>query len=212
MKNELGVFNKIYANSNLLYPIDMVSNFLEKRYSKLEYSVRSQLKAIDIGFGPGNNLKALLDYGFLTYGIDYSEICAKQVKEKCKNYNNMVDIIAGNIIDTDLNNTFDIILCTGTIFLNPIDEIKTILKILYNLLDTSRGFGNLFINFYLGDEDIFCSSPLFDHQFSVQFLKFATMKKLLEDANFNIENIEYTYYMKNNCNHEYKRYWFEIGK
>lgn len=89
MEKMLNSFNEIYKGSSMEYPIDMVINFLEKRYSMLDYSTRKAVKALDIGFGPGSNLKALLDYGFLTYGIDYSEICVNQVKEKYSCYKNI---------------------------------------------------------------------------------------------------------------------------
>lgn len=212
MNKQLDGFNKFYKDSKMEYPIDMVINFLEKRYSMLDYDTRKNIKALDVGFGPGNNLKGLLDYGFLTYGIDYSEVCVNQVKEKYGHYENIREVWGGDVLSCKIKETFDVILCTGTIFLNPLDEIEKILDILYNLLNSSNGYGNMLINFYLGDADEFTYYPMFKNKIKVQLLTFPTMKKLLENANFVIENIEYTYYEKIIENRAYKRYWFEVKK
>ena len=213
MEKTLNSFNEIYKGSGMEYPIDMVINFLEKRYSMPDYNTRKAVKALDIGFGPGSNLKALLDYGFLTYGIDYSEICVNQVKEKYSYYKNMAvggGIIRGDFLYHKFKEKFGVILCTGSIFLNPIDEIKKMLDLIYEILDSSNGYA--LINFYSGDVDEFCYAPLFDNKLKIQWLTFSTMKKLLEEAGFIISNIEYTSYHKITLQKEYKRYWFEVTK
>lgn len=86
------------------------------------------------------------------------------------------------------------------------------LDLIYEILDSSNGYGHALIDFYSGDVDEFCYAPLFDNKLKIQWLTFSIMKKLLEEAGFIILNIEYTSYHKITLQKEYKRYWFEVTK
>ena len=86
------VWKNVIENAVMLYPAESVARFLGRNYSKIDRAVISEMKAFDIGTGSGRNLKALLDYGFQSYGIDYIADACNIAKNNLQGYKNLKEI------------------------------------------------------------------------------------------------------------------------
>ena len=93
------VWKNVIENAVMLYPAESVARFLGRNYSKIDRAVISEMKAFDIGTGSGRNLKALLDYGFQSYGIDYIADACNIAKNNLQGYKNLKEIYCGNFTE-----------------------------------------------------------------------------------------------------------------
>ncbi len=199
-------------NKNImLYPDTYIISFLARNYPSKESN--KDLKALDIGFGSGRNLKLLLDYNFQTYGIDYSE-------DACTAAEKTFALTQNQISCEDLTSNpfkgkqFDVILAYGVMFLKPIIEMKKDFKILKNNLTIN---GKMLINFRTKDDFLYKSGKklnedtyILDHpsyqDMCYTFLDLDEVKGLLIDSGFEIQNISKVDYHKNNLT-EHHSWW-----
>ncbi len=129
------VWKNVIENAVMLYPAESVARFLGRNYSKIDRAVISEMKALDIGTGSGRNLKALLDYGFQSYGIDYIADACNIAKNNLQGYKNLKEIYCGKFIN--FRTTYDYLYQTG----QKIDDNTFILENEYK--DAVYSFFNL---------------------------------------------------------------------
>jgi SAM-dependent methyltransferase len=71
------IWSEIYnsGKNNLSYPNENLVRYIYRLYSGKDVA---KMKLLDYGFGSGNNLKHLFDFGFDVYGVEVSD-SAKQI-------------------------------------------------------------------------------------------------------------------------------------
>ncbi|MFE3576818.1 class I SAM-dependent methyltransferase [Lysinibacillus sp. NPDC059133] len=215
LQNKIAWTKEIKKNV-MLYPNERIVAFLARNYKDIE--VNSSKKALDIGFGSGRHLKLLLDYGFQTYGTDYSEECLKIANDKLKNYSGLQKLSLHSIEELDYQNeTFDVILLYGVAFLRQFEEMKQDLQHIFNLLKVG---GKSIVNFRTNEDDMFQTGKKVSEQTYIlnddrypsyrnmlyTFLSLEEAKELLESTGFKIINIEREDYWKNQL--EQKNSWW----
>lgn len=136
---------KHVTNVPTLYPDERLIAFAKRSYSKYDCS---KLKALDIGYGGGRNLKLLLDMGFDCYGIEYINKAEEQAKINLQPRSNLVKFHKGDYKLYKFNTQFDLIVAWGVFPHARISEIKTDLNHIYRMLNSS---GKLIINFRTED-------------------------------------------------------------
>jgi predicted ATP-grasp superfamily ATP-dependent carboligase/SAM-dependent methyltransferase len=210
-------WSKEIRKNIMLYPDTYIVSFLARNFPDKEQN--KKLKALDIGFGSGRNLRLLKDYNFQTYGIDYSQEACNVAKE-------IFDLTDSEISCIDLkdkpfsNKKFDVILMYGLIFFRNIARIREDLKILYNNLKPS---GKMIINFRTKDDFLFGQGRKIDkHTYILDhpnykdicytFLDLHEVKELLIDRRFIIENISRVDYHKNNLTEHHSWWIVEVTK
>jgi SAM-dependent methyltransferase len=127
----------------LVYPDERVVVFLAKNYR--DRNANKQQCALDVGCGSGRHLRLLLDYGFQSYGIDYSEDAidvARNLVDKHPLFKELkaVDLAACLYPDS----FFQVVICWGEIFLRPLNEMLKDLQIIHRLLSPG---GRIVLNF-----------------------------------------------------------------
>lgn len=215
LQNKIAWTKEIKKNV-MLYPNEKIVAFLARNYKDIE--VNSSKKALDIGFGSGRHLKLLLDYGFQTYGTDYSEECLKIANDKLKNYSGLQKLSMQSIEELDYQSeTFDVILLYGVAFLRQFEEMKRDLQHIFNLLKVG---GKSIVNFRTNEDDMFQTGKKVSEQTYIlnddrypsyrnmlyTFLSLEEAKELLESTGFKIINIEREDYWKNQL--EQKNSWW----
>lgn len=207
------VWKNVIERAVMLYPAENVARFLGRNYSKADKAVISKMKALDIGTGSGRNLKALLDYGFQSYGIDYLDNACNIAKNNLQGYENLKEIYCGNFIEYNFNMEFDVILIWGVIFLRDVQSIKHDLSIINKLLKSN---GKMLIDFrtkydylYKTGQKIDDNTFILENEYEgavYSFFDLDEVKELLINAGFKIENIEREDYCKDNLS-KYNSWW-----
>lgn len=207
------VWKNVIENAAMLYPAESVARFLGRNYSKIDRAVISEMKALDIGTGSGRNLKALLDYGFQSYGIDYIADACNIAKNNLQGYKNLKEIYCGNFTEYNFNMEFDVILIFGVIFLRDVKSITNDLLVINKLLKSN---GKMFINFrttydylYQTGQKIDDNTFILENEYKdavYSFFNLDEAKELLINTGFKIENIEREDYFKDNL-HKHNSWW-----
>lgn len=128
------IWKKIYASSSfdISYPSEILVRYICHFFKK-----GNGLKLLDYGFGAGNNLKFLIDFGFDAYGaetaLDAKKIALRKLKPN-------FDALKLKLADEDepipfASNFFDVVVAWGVLYYNneknfnkALSEIKRILK------------------------------------------------------------------------------------
>jgi ubiquinone/menaquinone biosynthesis C-methylase UbiE len=111
-----------FESSNYYYSFSL--SFIQKDEQKGK-------KLLDIGCGSGALLKLAYKKGFLTYGIDISDIAIKQAKEEVPN----AELVVGSAENLPWHNSyFDYVACICSIehHLHPDKSIRGIARVLSN--------------------------------------------------------------------------------
>lgn len=134
-------FSNHVKNVPTLYPDERLIATLKRSYIDIDCS---NLRALDIGYGGGRNLKLLLEMGFNCFGIEYIKEAENQAKKSLNTKADMVRFYQGNFTKFNFGMTFDLIICWGIFCHVKKSEMLKNLKLIYNLLSDN---GRLVLNF-----------------------------------------------------------------
>lgn len=212
------LWGNVVREHQMLYPNERVIAFLAKNYGDIQNN--KNRKALDVGFGSGRHLKAMLDYQFEVYGIDYSpdslEECRKILGEEVR--------LSQQSIDENYFSDcyFDVILLFGMIFFRTKEEMEEDLKEVYRLLKRN---GKILVNFRTKHDFLYGAGTkvkqdtyqLDSRNQTYQgmlytFLDKNEVQNMLEDIGFVIENIEREDYWKNNLSEQHSWWIFTASK
>ena len=203
--NNRKVWQNAIQNHVMLYPAEHVARFLGRNYSNIDRDILNKMNVLDIGTGSGRNLKAILDYGFQAYGIDYVDEACNIAKKLLSGYENLKDIYYGDYSDYNFNMQFDAIVIFGLVFFGDVKVIKNNLAVLNKLLKNN---GKMCINFRSKYDYLYnTGKKINDNTFILEgeyegatysFFDLDEVKDLLTNAGFKIENIEREDYYKDN--------------
>lgn len=115
-------------------PREDVFRFIEK----LPHSNRN---ALDAGCGDGRNSFALAQKGFDVTGID--QIPENVISEKAKKHKVDIRYRKGNLLDIDIEDKFDIIICSEVLHLF---EEKEIILLMEKFLSATKNGGYIFVD------------------------------------------------------------------
>lgn len=126
----------------LLYPDEGVVRFLARRFPA---SAGNEARhALDIGFGSGRHMKLLMDYGFHTWGIDYTEEAVQIARAQFAGHPLLREVILGDFRQHQFPVRFDVVVAWGLLFLTPPSQIPGNLRGMARLLGEE---GRIFLNF-----------------------------------------------------------------
>lgn len=129
------IWKKIYASGSfgVSYPNETLIRYVFHSFKK-----NNGLKLLDYGFGAGNNLKFLIDFGFDAYGAETVDD-AKKIAERKLNPNFDARRLKITAEDKPIpfgDNFFDVVIAWGVLyynneenFINALSELKRILKV-----------------------------------------------------------------------------------
>lgn len=130
IKTNIEIWDKIYASgsSNLSYPNENLVRLIKGLYGKEVHGK----KALDFGFGSGNNLKFLFEFGFDVYGFEVSSNAKSIAISKMPSEYNSENLIINDFFNLDIS--FDLIIAWQVLFYNTFNSIVKISKDLYDRL------------------------------------------------------------------------------
>jgi cyclopropane fatty-acyl-phospholipid synthase-like methyltransferase len=190
----------------LLYPDERVVSFFARNFSKRLDNVNKH--AIDIGFGSGRHIKLMLDYGFQTWGVDYTDEAVNLVNAYFKEEKQLRAVVLGDFRKYPFPIKFDALVAWGVLFLNPPSEMLENLKIMKSLMAPK---GKIFLNFrtkenfhYGLGEEIESNCYMLDERAGVYagmcytFMDLKDIQRLADSANLRINHMEKTSLIKKN--------------
>ncbi|MCL1884768.1 MAG: class I SAM-dependent methyltransferase [Defluviitaleaceae bacterium] len=207
---------RIFLKKHLLYPNERVVAFLAQYYGDIQNN--ANLKGLDIGCAQGRHIELMLDYGFQAHGVDYVEDACDFCRKLISSRNAKGEIYCGDFSGHYEDETFDVMICLGTIFLRQIDDMKRDLADLFSILKTG---GRFFVNFRTHEDSLYGKGKQID-EFSFllderskeyngilyTFLTYEQAEKLLIDAGFTIDRVERVELWKNNL--ESRHTWWNF--
>ncbi|RJG24824.1 bifunctional 2-polyprenyl-6-hydroxyphenol methylase/3-demethylubiquinol 3-O-methyltransferase UbiG [Paenibacillus thiaminolyticus] len=204
----------------MLYPSERVVSFLARNFGDLEKN--KEKNALDIGFGSGRHLKTMLEYGFCTYGIDYSKECFEIAKRNLADFPNLIKLTYSEWSESMFDVKMDAVVCFGVVFLKTKARMLEDLKQMYNIMNHN---GKMLINFrnkenwfYGLGKEVEGDSFLLDeragsyHNFLYTFLDLEDAQEMLKEAGFIVESIEREDYYKNNLKEKHSWWNFTVRK
>ncbi|WP_338652592.1 class I SAM-dependent methyltransferase [Lysinibacillus sp. Y5S-8] len=211
-------WGRVIRKNQMLYPNERVVSFFAKNFPDTQGNIAKN--ALDVGFGSGRHLSVMVDYGFNTYGIDYSEDCLDECKKILGSQVNLkLESIEENTFETS---SLDAVVLFGMMFLRQKSDIKRDLSIVYNLL---RNNGKILINFrtefdflYGKGQEVGEGSFVLDETYPTYsgmlytFFSKEEAQGLLEEAGFYIENVEREDFWKNNLSEQHSWWIFTASK
>lgn len=135
-------WRKALQNHQMLYPDERVVSFFSRRFPNKTDNCAHH--AVDIGCGSGRHLKLMLDYGFQTWGIDYSSESVELVNSCFKDNPNFCGSILCDYREHTFPHLFHAVVAWGVLFLNPPSEMVKNLRSMKHYLDPK---GRLIVNF-----------------------------------------------------------------
>jgi len=206
----------------LLYPDERIVAFLARNYPD-RYSNRRAC-ALDVGCGSGRHLRLLLDYGFQSYGIDYSEDAIDVARNVVGQHPLLMELKAVDLAASLYPDSFfEVMICWGAIFLRPLSDMLEDLQTIHRLL---RAGGRSVINFRSKENWFYGKGTsqnghetfLLDGAAGVYngmlytFLDSDQAHSLLNDAGFEIENSERLDLWEQNCTKQHSWWVFSVRK
>jgi SAM-dependent methyltransferase len=220
---EINAQNQCFAAQELAkhqmhYPNEYVVRFL----SSIQTDKIAPKEGLDIGFGSGQHLKLLMEFGFRASGVELVAEARNRVNHLYGANPLFGDIFIGDFRTAGLlKNKFDVIICWGVVFLRPLEEMYTDLKLIFNLL---RPGGHICINFrtnenwfyglgkHLGDEHFLLDKRAGAYAGAhYTFVDEMTVQKLIIEAGFELKNLERWDWWKNNMKEKHS-WWIIWGK
>lgn len=218
--------NKLFAAKELAkhklnYPSEHIVRFLS-RIRANNLNNQETKEGLDIGFGSGQHLQLLMDFGYKASGVELVPEAGERVKELYQQDPLFGDIVIGDFRNVGLTeNKFDVVICWGVVFLRPIAELLTDLKSMFKLMSPN---GQLCINFRTKDnwfyglgEQLESEHFLLDERAGTYagshytFLDEITVHNLIKEAGFELENIERWDWNKNNMKEKHS-WWIVWAK
>jgi SAM-dependent methyltransferase len=202
----------------LRYPSEHVVRFIARVVKEIE----QPRTGLDIGFGSGQHLKLLMDFGFRANGVDFVAEAGELVQRLYGNHPLFGDIWSGDFRSIDLpKNQFDVVIWWGLAFIRPLTEIYIDLKLILELL---RPGGRICINFRTKDNWFYgLGTQLEGDHFLLDeragsyagahytFVDEPTVRNLLSEAGFELENLERWDWWKSNLQERHS-WWIVSGK
>lgn len=174
---------KVFEGNSFYSELDKdykTSKSLMNKKMKLVASLLNKGKYfLDIGSGSGELISKIIHKYQKIIGIEINDNSIKILKEKFKNYNN-VFILKTSVKDIK-EEKFDI--CTTLDVLEHLENPKTIVKHIYNLLNSNGQYIITVPNWY----DFIVSKLLKLNPYHITCHTIYGWKKILQDAGFKIE-------------------------
>lgn len=202
----------------LLYPDERIVVFLASQFP--DRQANNMKKALDVGFGSGRHIALLLDYGFETHGIDYNTDTVEKVSNQFAGCDGIGQLVAGSLENPPFpEESFDVIVAWGVMFLRPLEEMKRDFLVMNRLLKPG---GQMVVNFRTKDNWFFGQGiPLTDDTYQLDekagpyagmcytFLDADQSSALLKDSGFSIINMERVDLWKNQGTkqHSWNVFW-----
>ncbi|MGF1500151.1 MAG: class I SAM-dependent methyltransferase [Elainellaceae cyanobacterium] len=201
------------AAHQLQYPSEYVVRFL----SSLKTAGDRPKSGLDIGFGSGQHLQLLMDYGYRASGIELVPEAGDRARSLFADHPLLGEIVIGDFRSTPFPpSSFDVIICWGVAFLRPLPEIARDLEQIRTLLKPD---GHLCINFRTQDNWFYGLGDRLDEEHFLlderagayagshyTFLAEATTRQVMQTAGFAITNFERWDWWKNNMK-EHHSWW-----
>ncbi|MDZ8189549.1 MAG: class I SAM-dependent methyltransferase [Nostoc sp. ChiSLP02] len=221
--SKINTQNQSFATKELTkhilnYPSEYVVRFL----SSMEIDQKTSKQALDIGFGSGQHLQLLMEFGFQASGVEFVREAGDRVRHLYSHNPLLGDIIIDDFRNAGFTlNKFDVVICWGVVFLRPIVEILTDLKLIFNLLSPG---GRLCINFRTKDNWFYGLGNQLDRDHFLlderagayagchyTFLDEIIVRELIQEAGFELENLELCDWYKNNMKEKHS-WWIVWAK
>jgi SAM-dependent methyltransferase len=189
----------------LLYPSEDVVRFLSREKLR-EGRVK---EGLDVGFGSGRHLKALMDHGVRAHGVELFQDAIDQTGKAFAGHPLLGRLLLGDFRDGLFPPGFlDVVIIWGCLFLRPLSEMRPDLA---RLREMMRPGGRVCLNLRT-KENWFCGLGeekekdffLLDERAGpynkalYAFVDEDEARALILDAGFEIENFERLEYHKNN--------------
>lgn len=211
---------KILAKNQLSYPNEYVVRFLAN-FSRSLVGQALPPEGLDIGFGAGQHLQLLMDYGFRASGIELVPEAGERVQSQLDSPL-LGDIWIGDFRTAPLSaGQFDVIICWGVAFLRPLLDMQNDLTYICSLLKPG---GQLCVNFRTPDNWFYGLGELVaDSYFCLDqragayagayytFVDEATTRSLITSAGFELVNLERWDWCKNNLQEQHS-WWIVWAK
>lgn len=192
----------------LNYPNEHLARFLSRFFGGDQASA-SPLQGLDIGYGSGQHLKLMMDYGLQAHGIELIPEAAEAVQTRLGTHPLLGKLWQGDFATLPLpREAYNAIICWGMVFLKPLDAMLDDLKLMATLLHKE---GLLCLNFRTPDtwfyglgQELFPQHYLLDErareyaQAHYTFLNADQTRQLIQEAGFEILNFERYDWWKNN--------------
>lgn len=126
-----------FHRHELLYPSEEVVRFLARSHAE----DNQQRNGLDIGFGGGRHLKAMMDRGIRAHGVELFQDAVDKAKAKFDGHPCLGDLRLGDFKTAMLpSGFFDDIICWGSIFLSPPSQMASNYLVLHDLLKPGGRF------------------------------------------------------------------------
>ena len=126
-----------------LYPFSDVVSYVMRLFGE-RLKANETLRALEVGFGGGNNIVFLAQAGFKTYGIEGSHSACKFAMEQVKINGLNANLMVGDFVKLPYSdNFFDLVLDREAIYCNVPSAISQTIGEVYRVLKR----GGLFLTF-----------------------------------------------------------------
>lgn len=204
------IWGAVLQRNRLEHPAEFVVRFL----SHVRKYQQPGAEALDVGFGGGQNLAALIDEGYVTHGTEFLPEAIEAVKLRFAD-----SPLLGRVLLTDIEEdlfeaaSLDVVMCYGVLFLKPISQQIKDLALITKWLKPG---GRLLVNFRT-PSNWFCGlgKELEPGFFEVDeragsyfgstyaFLNEQQAREVVTAAGLNIENFERWDWWKNNMQEQH---------
>jgi len=129
------------------YPYDILVSITAKKFFHLPLKERKKIKVLDLGCGAGNNAKFFAEKGFSVFGIDGSKTAVQACKKMFKQHKLRGNFILGDFLEIPFeNNFFDLVADRESLYANKPEDIKIIIKQVFNKLKPGGYFVSFMFN------------------------------------------------------------------
>lgn len=140
--NNLQVWEDIFQNQEWgKYPHVGIIKFIAKNFYK--YKDRKSIKVLELGAGTGANLWFCAREGFSVYALEGSDTAMEILIQRFKEENlqdNLIETLTGDYytsLDSITDNSIDAIIDMESLYCNPFDKTKEIIKKSFEKLKSS---------------------------------------------------------------------------
>lgn len=142
----LDMWNMVYQNQDWgRYPAESLIRFTAKNFYQKD---REKINILEVGCGPGPNVRYFAREGFNAYGIDISSIAINKAKRIMEEEGLSAELLVGNIEKIPYSDSFfDCVIDNECLYCNSLENTKKILEEIKRVMKTgglfySRTFNN----------------------------------------------------------------------
>jgi len=204
------------VNHTLLYPNEYVVRFLASLPHRPD-GMTPLKEGLDIGFGSGQHLKLLMDYGYRAHGIELVPEAGDRITQLFDHHPLLGTLTIDDFRQAELPVAFyDVLIAWGVLFLRPLPEM---LKDLQRMRSLLKPDGHLCLNFRTPENWFYgLGDRLEDEHFLLDeraksyagahytFVDEPTTRMLMTNAGFSIRNFERWDWWKTN-QQEHHSWW-----